>query len=664
MKKQITLLLLVFIIFQLTGCKEEKPVDKMDWWKEAKFGMFIHWGIYSVPAGVYNGNEIGGIGEWIMNNADIPVEEYAKYAAQFNPSGFNADDWVKLAKEAGMKYIIITSKHHDGFALFDSKVSDYDIMDASPFKRDIIKELAEACKKQGMPLGLYYSQAQDWHVPGGAAIGGHWDPAQDGDMDKYLDEIAVPQVSEILNNYGEIKVLWWDTPMGMTPERAAKFKPEMEKHPDLIFNNRLGGGFDGDLETPEQHIPATGIPGKNWESCMTMNDTWGYKSTDHNWKSPEILVRNLIDIASKGGNYLLNVGPNQMGLIPDASIERLKEVGAWMNINGEAIYGTTPSPFRKLDWGRCTVKKEGKKTLLYLHVFELPGNGNLLVPGLGSHVKTAYPLKNRADKLKIMEEGNNLKIDVSGIEEDQFATVIVLETNDEIVVYNGPEIIVANSIFIDKAGFKITTDIPNSVIHYTTDGSVPTNESAIAETINTVYANESFVLKAICFIDGKAVSGLAESSFTKEAPVSATGVKNSEPGLRYSYYEGNWTQLPDFTSLQAMGKGIAASINLDVKKRIENYGVVFNGYVQVPETGVYKFSITSDDGSKLSIAGKTLLNDGLHGMEEKSVEIVLEKGLHPIEVQFFQQGGDDGLILEWNLAGEEKRLIEGSVLFN
>ena len=193
----------------------------MEWWREARFGMFIHWGIYSVPAGVYHGKEIPGIGEWIMHNAKIPVAEYEKYAALFNPVNFNADGWVKLAKEAGMKYIVITSKHHDGFAMFHSHVSSYNVVNATPFKRDVIGEIAAACKKHDMALGLYYSQAQDWHAPGAAAMDGHWDKAQDGDMDRYLDSIAVLQVHEILNNYGDIKILWFDTPVGMNPERAS-----------------------------------------------------------------------------------------------------------------------------------------------------------------------------------------------------------------------------------------------------------------------------------------------------------------------------------------------------------------------------------------------------------------------------------------------------------
>ena len=289
---------------------------RVKWWREARFGLFIHWGIYSVPGGTYQGKQIPGIGEWIMNHGKIPVAEYATYAGQFNPVKFSADAWVGLAKAAGMKYIVITSKHHDGFAMFQSKASSYNVVDATPFKRDVIKEMAEACQRQGMKLGLYYSQAQDWHHPGGAANGGHWDKAQDGSMDEYLDKIAVPQVREILSNYGPIAVLWWDTPTDMTPERAAKLFALTKIQPGIVTNNRLGGGFGGDLSTPEQFIPATGIPGKDWEVCMTMNDTWGFKSYDHNWKSTEDLIRKLADIASKGGNFLLNVGPTSEGFIP------------------------------------------------------------------------------------------------------------------------------------------------------------------------------------------------------------------------------------------------------------------------------------------------------------------------------------------------------------
>ena len=233
----------------------------MAWWREARFGMFIHWGVYSVPAGTYNGKQIPGIGEWIMNRGKIPMAEYQAYAKEFNPVKFNADEWVKTAKNAGMKYIVITAKHHDGFAMFDTKASPWNIMQATPFGRDPLKELAAACKKYGIKLGFYYSQAQDWNN-GGSASGGKWDPAQQRDMDDYIDKIAVPQVKELLTHYGEFPaVIWWDTAIDMNSNRAAKLVELLKLKPGIIYNNRLGGGFKGDTETPEQIIPATGYSG-------------------------------------------------------------------------------------------------------------------------------------------------------------------------------------------------------------------------------------------------------------------------------------------------------------------------------------------------------------------------------------------------------------------
>ncbi len=408
--------------------------QRMAWWREARFGMFIHWGLYAVPAGTWNGKKIGGIGEWIMHQARIPVAEYAKLAEKFNPVQYDADQWVRLAKEAGMKYIVITSKHHDGFAMFHSKASPYNIYDATKFKRDPLKELSEACQKHGMKLGFYYSQAQDWHHPGGAAAGGHWDKAQDGDMTQYIRTIAVPQVREILSNYGPIAVLWWDTPVGMTKERADLLRPLLKLQPGIITNNRLGGGYRGDSETPEQVIPATGFKDRDWETCMTMNDTWGFKSYDQNWKSTATLLRNLIDIASKGGNYLLNVGPTAEGLIPEASVERLKEIGRWMKTNGESIYGTTASPFRGLPWGRCT-QKPGK---LYLHVFDWP-KGELLVPGLKNKIVKAYLLaddERRPLAATASEKGASIQLPADA--PDPIASVVVLELEGAPAVADNP----------------------------------------------------------------------------------------------------------------------------------------------------------------------------------------------------------------------------------
>ncbi len=422
---------------------------RMAWWREAKFGMFIHWGVYSVPAGYYNGKPVPGIGEWIMNRGKIPMAEYQAYAKEFNPTNFNAEEWVKIAKNAGQKYIVITSKHHDGFAMFDSKASDWNIVKATPFGRDPLKELAAACKKEGIKLGFYYSQAQDWNN-GGSASGGKWDTNQQRDMDDYIDHIAVPQVKEILSNYGKFPaVLWWDTQINMNTNRAQKLYDLVEKlRPNIIMNNRLGGGFRGDTETPEQTIPAQGYPGRDWETCMTINDTWGYKRDDTNFKSTATLIRNLCDIASKGGNYLLNVGPTSAGEIPQPEVERLAEMGAWMKVNGEAIYGTRPTIFGAeagassatekdrrgnprfipaWDW-RCTIKP-GK---IYIHIFKWPA-GQIQMPGVKGRITNAYLLADqRHHPLKFQQTAQGVTIQLPDKAPDAIASVLCLKVRGEV----------------------------------------------------------------------------------------------------------------------------------------------------------------------------------------------------------------------------------------
>ncbi|HNX78957.1 MAG TPA: alpha-L-fucosidase [Prolixibacteraceae bacterium] len=448
--KKLMFLLLFLPLLAAHSCnppakQEITPETRMQWWTDAKFGLFIHWGVYAVPAGVYKDVQVKRIGEWIMNRGKIPVAEYRAYAKEFNPVKYDPEAWVDLAKEAGMKYLVITSKHHDGFALFDSKVTDWDMVDATPYGKDLLKPLAKACKKEGIRLGFYYSQAQDWTHPGGAAARkvategwanpdsaaidaytkehrGHWDPAQEGSMDEYLDKIAVPQVKEILENYGGLDILWWDTPTDMTKERAEKFLPLIAKYPNLITNNRLGGGYQGDTETPEQYIPSTGFPGRHWEVCMTMNDTWGYKSWDHNWKSTKDLILKLSDIVSKGGNFLLNVGPTAEGEIPQPSIQRLKEVGQWMKVNGEAIYGTQASPFPWLPWGKATLK--GEK--LYLHVVKWPAGGKLKLP-LTNVISNAKLLAAPSVKLNVSHADNYAIIDLPAESPDTILPVICLD---------------------------------------------------------------------------------------------------------------------------------------------------------------------------------------------------------------------------------------------
>ena len=427
---------------------------RMAWWREARFGMFIHWGLYSIPAGTWKGKQIPGVGEWIMNDASIPVAEYKPLAAQFNPTDFNAHAIVALAKSAGMKYIVITAKHHDGFAMFDSKADPFNIVAATPFHRDPLRELAVECRKQGMKLGFYYSQDQDWTAPGGAAYKTgnhdlpthHWDKAQDGDFATYLHTKAIPQLKELLTNYGDFPVvIWFDTPTDdMTPALAGEIVALLNQHPNLIWNNRLGGGYKGDTDTPEQYIPAQGFPGRDWEACMTMNDTWGYKSWDTNFKSTETLIRNLIDIASKGGNYLLNIGPDAKGNVPPAEVERLHEVGKWLAVNGAAIYGTHATLFgpEAGSFGATEKNDEGKAKFIpswkwrstttadkiYIELLAWP-DGSFHLDSVPRTVTGAYLLADPAHTaLAVTKSGDRVDIKLPAKGLDAVATVLVLTT--------------------------------------------------------------------------------------------------------------------------------------------------------------------------------------------------------------------------------------------
>ena len=281
-----------------------------------------------------------------------------------------------------MKYIVFTAKHHDGFAMFDTKVNDWSIVKQTPFERDPLKELADACRKEGIKLGFFYSQAQDWMNGGSTWYDKRWDKTQEHDMDDYIEKTAIPQVRELLTNYGPDipAIIWWDTPMGMNRARAEKLANAVrEITPGIIMNNRLGGGVQGDIDTPERRIPASGTIVGDWETCMPINDTWGYKRDDENWKSAAVLIRFLVDCASKGGNFLLNVGPTDEGIIPQPSVDRLAEIGRWMKVNGESIWGATPAQLPPVSWGRYTRKGQ----TLYLHVFDWPADKTLKLPVSG-----------------------------------------------------------------------------------------------------------------------------------------------------------------------------------------------------------------------------------------------------------------------------------------
>jgi len=429
--KKVFLFLLVFIclIPSLFAQKSITQDERMQWWRDARFGMFIHWGLYCIPAGEWKGKEIPGIGEWIMKRALIPVAEYRELAKQFNPVKFNAHDFVMTAKNAGMKYLTITSKHHDGFAMFKSNASKYNIVDATPYGKDVIKALSEECRKQGIKMCFYYSQSRDWNEPNG--LDNEWDFPKERDFQKYLDEKVKPQLTELLTNYGPIGLIWFDTPMTINKEQAQSLKDLVRKlQPECIISGRIGGGIEPDYaSTGDNAVPATIIPG-DWETPATLNDTWGFKKNDTKWKSAEDLTRLLFDIASKGGNYLLNVGPTSEGLIPEASVKILAQVGDWMKVNSECIYGSKASPFTvEFPWGNIT-RKPGK---LYLGIFDWPKNG-LEIEGLKTKTKKVYLLADKSKKAIPFKETydkafdhNRLKIDLPSVAPDKVLSVVAVE---------------------------------------------------------------------------------------------------------------------------------------------------------------------------------------------------------------------------------------------
>jgi len=381
-----------------TQTRNPAPADRLAWWREARFGMFIHWGLYAVPAGIWKGKEIEGIGEWIALYAGIPADEYARLAKRFNPYRFDADEWVKIAKEAGMKYIIFTAEHADGFAMYHSKVSDYNVVDATPFGRDVVAELARACRRAGLRFGVYYSQDQDLHEPG--AGGYSLESAQAASPEgfaEYIRKKVRPQLRELLTGYGPLDMVWFDNPVNTTRETAKGLKRLVRRlQPGAIINGRIGFGLGDYRCLGDNQVSAGGVEG-DWETCATMNDTWGYKKTDHNWKSARQILRTLVDITSKGGTYLLNVGPTGLGVIPKPSRDRLRTVGRWLDKNGEAIYGTSPCPFRRgFDWGRMTVKGR----TLYLHFFEWP-RGPFRLHGVRSRPRRAYLLADPQSNLAV-----------------------------------------------------------------------------------------------------------------------------------------------------------------------------------------------------------------------------------------------------------------------
>ncbi|MBL8238176.1 MAG: alpha-L-fucosidase [Bryobacterales bacterium] len=400
--------------------------ERTRWFRDAKFGIFVHWGPYSVI----------GRHEWARHKLQIPQPEYDRFARQFNPVKFNASEWTRLFQNAGAKYIVITSKHHDGFSIYRSGVSNYD-MEITPYSADPLKQLAEAAQRSGLRLGFYHS-IMDWKHPDYRPLRSWEHPKtfeEGGDLPRYLDYMR-GQLRELLTNYGEVATIWFDGEWEHKPEEINAdgiYEFIRTLQPNTLINDRLYNrrpGNKADFGTPEQYVPATGVTGADgkpllWESCVTINgDSWGYNKYETDFKTERDLIRMLIEVVSKGGNLLLNVGPRPDGTIQPEFVYRLEAIGRWMNVNAEAIYETAASPFPRLPfYGRATVKG----STVFLHVFNWPKDGKLRVPGLNNIVYKAYLLLDRNTQLTTARDGDDVIVTVPAVAPDDTASVIALQ---------------------------------------------------------------------------------------------------------------------------------------------------------------------------------------------------------------------------------------------
>ncbi len=658
------LLFIVLLLFIMISCDSQRSNDRreardylktetgeeknarMQWWRDAGFGMFIHWGLYAVPAGQYG--EETNHAEWIQETANIPVKEYEKYAELFNPLKYNASEWVRMAKDAGMKYIVITSKHHDGFCLWDSKVSGYDVADRTPYKKDLLRDLADACEKEGIILCFYHS-IMDWNHP--YAQGANYPDYNYGkgpnpEFHKYVDEYMIPQLEELLSNYGKLGVLWFDGEWinEWTEDQGKELYNHLRNiQPDLIINNRVGKGRQGmegmnayedaagDFGTPEQGI-LEGTSDMDWESCMTMNNHWGYNKFDSNFKSSKVLIHNLIDIAAKGGNYLLNVGPTADGLFPQESIDRLEEIGKWMKINGEVIHNSRGTKHYREGKSIYYINNDDNK-YLYAVFTEWPGNS--------LHLKYADPEDN--SEITLLGYDNALTWEDRHLEgvrvilPDEWqseqnrpcehAWVIKMagkqaKVADAPVFYIDGEEVKSKALFSDTAIVELKSSTPGSKILYTFDGTCPGKGSIVYD--QPVKVNSSAIIKAISVKEGYVDSQVSKINILQSSTYK--GIEYDSPystkydalgdlslgdgifGEKENYHE-NWLGFEgvDFIVTFDLGYETAVSqVSVNFLQSIRSW-IFFPEYLEVSSSldGVYFSPLASLKIPKVQAADET-----------------------------------------------------------
>lgn len=464
MKKN--LFVFLCIILSLNVFSQSHTNERAKWFTDSRFGMFIHWGVYSGAEGYWKGEKLrndNNYAEWLQYRNRIEKNEYLTLLDRFDWNEINPEEWVILAKKSGMKYVTLTAKHHDGFALWDSKVSEYDLGNYTNPKRDIVKELADACKKHGLKLGLYYSHWVDWEHEFG------WDHTREvygitpEEYDIYWQQKVIPQMRELLTNYGEIGMIWFDmwihhSQTIVSKEQLLQLKGLIrELQPNCLVNSRLGLSIEEDPDIDFKTLGDNQIGNQKedfpWQSPATVAHSWGFHATDSEWKSTTTLLKNLINNVSLNGNFMLNIGPRANGDVPFEISQRMLEMGKWLEINGEAIYGAEAFDLDKdlHDWGKITCKNTGDGFNLYLHVFNCPLNKELGLTGISSIPKNIYLLSDiQKSPLKFLQNGSFTRIDLPDLQTDPYISVIVVEYDKKPEFTNG---LVAKTI---EGGYSLT----------------------------------------------------------------------------------------------------------------------------------------------------------------------------------------------------------------
>jgi alpha-L-fucosidase len=638
------------------------------WWRQARLGMFVHWGLYSVAAGQWEGKDISGWGEWLLNKIKVDPSVYAStLMPRFDPVNFDADAWVRAAKDAGMGYIVVTTKHHDGFLLWDSATTELDLAN-TPFGkagRDPLRELAQACERHGIRLGLYFS-LMDWsdrdYLPRR-----EWDTrtTEGASMTRFVDRMHA-QVRELTDGrFGPVAILWgdgdwehsstsWRTEELMAAVRTAR--------PGILVNDRWS--LPGDFATPENRIPDGALPTRPWETCMTMNGTWGHVAHDHRWKPATELIRNLVDIVSKDGNYLLNVGPMGDGAFDVPTMERLAALGTWMRTNGEAIRGCGPVACSRPTWGRLTASSDRRR--VHAVVFELPADRTITIDGIVGVPVRARVLGAPGIAVSTRATGPSLAVTIGAGMLDPAASVIVLEWDDEPAIVGTPELIGGDDLFLHETELAFKPPAAGA-IHVTLDATAPTiNSPRYTVPINVQRTTQ---VRARTFVDGVPVGQAFEAILRRAEWIPGSNDVPPEPGVSWTLLPGRFERVPKQELWRGAGisRGTANAIELPSMRPADAFALRIDGFIHCDHAGIHAFTLESDDGSTLEIDGQAIVDhDGLHGPTRMTGKAVLDLGWHRFTIRYIEADGGESLKLLWTTPKDEPgtapRAIDAALL--